>query len=216
MRAAGAAWASFHFVRIDPESRTVDGLSTLVLFVALNVIYLLCCIPIVTIGAATAALFEVMWRFADEERGHLVRGYFLALRSSWRQASLVYLATVLPALLLLFVSVFWFSLGTGLSAAAGTLCALGAIYCGAAFLFGCTLVARFENTARGTITNAYLFPAAQPLHALGALLVPALMAALVMIFHPVAFLFVTVGAALCGYVIARLLGAAFRRHAEPS
>lgn len=206
VRAGGPAWASFHFVRIDPESRTVDGVSTLVLFILLNVIYLLCCIPIVTIGAATAALLEVMWRFADEDRGHLVRGYFSALRSGWRAASVVYLATVLPLVVLVFVSVFWFSLGTGFSAAAG------ALYCAAAFLFGCTLVSRFDNTIGQTVRNAYLFPAAQPLHALGALLVPALMAALTMIFHPVVFLFLTVGAALCAYVISRLLGSAFRRH----
>lgn len=201
-------------MRIDPESKAIDGASTLVLFIALNVIYLLCCIPIVTIGAATAALLEVMWRFADEERGHLVRGYFSALRATWRQASAVYLATVAPALLLIFVSAFWFALGTGLSAAAGAITGLAALYCLAAFQFGCALVSRYENSARQTIKNAYLFPAAQPLFALGALLVPALMAAFVMIFHPVVFLFVTVGAAMCGYVVARLLGVAFRRYSR--
>lgn len=198
---------------IDPESRAVDGISTLVLFIALNILYLLCCIPIVTIGAATAALFEVMWRFAEEDRGHLLRGYFSAFRSDWRAGSVVYLATGLPFLVLAFVAVFWFSLGIGFSVVAGVVAGLGAVYCGVAFLFGCALVSRFSNTAWQTVKNAYLFPMAQPLPALGALLVPVVMVALIVIFHPVVFLFLTVGAAFSAYLVVRLLGIAFRRQA---
>ncbi|WP_169795838.1 YesL family protein [Curtobacterium ammoniigenes] len=197
-------------MQIDPDNKAIDGISTLVLFIALNVIYLLCCIPIVTIGAATAALFEVMWRFADEQRGHLLRGYFSALKGSWRSASIVAAATMLPMLLLAYVSVFWFALGIGLSALAGVITALGALYCGVAFLYGCALVARFENTARRTIRNAYLFPMAQPLLTLGVVLVLVVSAALMWIFHPALFLFATVGAAFGAYLMSRMFGLAFR------
>lgn len=189
----------------------LDGISTLVLFIALNVIYLLCCIPIVTIGAATAALFEVMWRFADEERGHMIRGYFSALGRNWRAASVLYLATAVPLLLLVFVATFWFTLGIGFSLVAGLVAVLGAVYCALAFLFGCGLISRFSNTIGQTLKNAYLFPVAQPLYALGALLIPLVTVAMMVIFHPLLFLMATVGVAFDAYLIARVLGSAFRR-----
>jgi hypothetical protein len=59
-------------VRIDPDSRSVQGLTTFLHFVALNVLYIVACLPVVTAGAATAALYEVTLRYADEERGYLL------------------------------------------------------------------------------------------------------------------------------------------------
>lgn len=49
--------------------------------VVLNLFYLLCCIPIVTIGAATAALYEAVWNLRRDE-GNPLRDYFRFFRSS--------------------------------------------------------------------------------------------------------------------------------------
>ena len=62
-------------MRVDPDSRSAQGLTTFLQFVALNVLYIVACVPVVTAGAATAALYEVALRYADEERGYLITGF---------------------------------------------------------------------------------------------------------------------------------------------
>ncbi|MBP2437221.1 DUF624 domain-containing protein [Microbacterium amylolyticum] len=46
-------------MRIDTDSRTLQGATTFLSFIGLNVLLLLTCLPIITIGAATSALFRV-------------------------------------------------------------------------------------------------------------------------------------------------------------
>jgi uncharacterized membrane protein YesL len=198
-------------MEINPDSRTVEGISSLVMLIVLNVIYLVCCVPIVTIGAATAALLAVMHRFAEEERGHLVRGYFSALRRDWLTASLVWLVLAVPAALLAFSAVFWISLG-GLSVIVGIIAAVAFVYCVAAMVFALAQVSRFENTVLQTVKNSLMFPMAHPLVTGGILVVLAVAPALIIVFHPAAFLYGTVGAAFSAYVIVRLTGRAFAAH----
>jgi len=66
-------------MKVDPESPAVQGLTTFLAFVVLNLLYLMTCLPVVTIGVATSALYEVTFRYADEERGNLLRDYIAAL-----------------------------------------------------------------------------------------------------------------------------------------
>ena len=49
-------------------------------FIALNLLYLICCLPIITIGAATTALLDVTLHYADGEKGYLIKDYFLSLK----------------------------------------------------------------------------------------------------------------------------------------
>ncbi|MDR2974577.1 MAG: YesL family protein [Propionibacteriaceae bacterium] len=76
-------------MRINPEGKTASGLMTFVQFISLNLIYLVTCLPIITIGVATSSLFEVTMRYADEERGYLIKDYFLAFKDNWWRASLL-------------------------------------------------------------------------------------------------------------------------------
>ena len=198
-------------MEINPDSKVADGVSTLVMFIVLNVVYLLCCVPIVTIGAASAALLDVMHRFANEERGHLIRGFFDALRRDWKPASLVYLMLGVPIAILLFASTFWFSFG-GLAIILGVVTAAAAVYAVAALVWACAQVARFEAPAVQTVKNALFFPMAHPLLSFGILIVLALAPAFTIAFHPAFFLYLTVGAALSAFVVVRLTNRAFASH----
>jgi len=83
-------------MKVDPESPAVQGLTTFLAFVVLNLLYLMTCLPVVTIGVATSALYEVTFRYADEERGNLLRDYIAALRRNAAQATAVFAALGLP------------------------------------------------------------------------------------------------------------------------
>ena len=199
-------------MRIDPENRALQGLTGFLSFVALNIIYLALCVPLVTIGAATSALFEVMLRFSDDERGRPLKDFFPAFGRSFGRATLVSLCLLPPAVLLAFSAAFWFSSDSILASAAAVIAVLGAVYLFAAFLYGMALVARFHNSVRQTLKNALLLPAAEPVRTLGILLFPLTAICLTILFPPFAFLLLTIGFTVGAYASAFLFRSVFARH----
>ncbi|MFE6971854.1 YesL family protein [Isoptericola sp. NPDC057653] len=204
-------------MRIDPDGRGVQGLTTFILFVVLNVLYLAACLPVVTVGAATSALLEVTLRYADDERGHLVRGFVVALRRNAWRGTAVLVALGVPAAMLVFSGVFWLSMSSVLSAVAGSLALLGAGYLLAALLYGLALVAWFDAPLRGTLRNALLLPLAEPARTLGLVLIPVGAACVAYVLPQTLFLAGTIGFSFGAYVCALVLHGVFRRRqAHPS
>ena len=198
-------------MRIDPESRGLNGLSTFLAFVALNVVYLVACLPIVTIGAATAALYEVMIRFSDEESGRPLRDWFAAFRTDFGRATLVSLALLVPFLVLAFSGFFWMSLSHVLAGAASALAFVGAVYLLASFLYGMAQVACFRNTVRQTIKNSLLLPVVEPVRTLGIVLIPVTGIVLTILFPPFVILLLTIGVSIGAYASAFLFRSVFAR-----
>jgi len=200
-------------MRIDPESRGVQGLITFLSFVGLNVVYLVTCLPVVTIGAATSALFEVTYRYSDDERGNLVKDYFPAFGRSFARATLLMLATLLPALAMAFAAVFWSQHQSPIAGAAMVLCIFAVTYLLMAFLVAMGLVARYRNTVRQTLRNAFLLPSAEPLRCFGVLLVPVTQLCLAIVSPSFWFVIVTIGCSVGAYGTAFLFRSMFSRHA---
>jgi uncharacterized membrane protein YesL len=199
-------------MRIDPDSRALNGFSTFLTFVALNLLYIVLCLPVVTIGAATSALFEVTIRYSDDESGRPLKDYFPAFRANFGRASVLMLCLLVPAALLGFSSVFWFAHPALFAGVAGVLAIIGAVYLFAAFLYAMAQVAYFRNTVRQTLRNALLLPAAEPVRTLGLLIIPVTAVALTILFPPVGFLVLTIGFSVGAYATAFLFRSVFARH----
>lgn len=45
-------------------------------FIVLNVLWVLCSVPIITIGASTTALYSMMLKIVANEEGYIIRGFF--------------------------------------------------------------------------------------------------------------------------------------------
>lgn len=74
-----------------PDGKLAAVLNTLGYLIVLNLLTLLCCIPVVTIGAAMTALYSMTMRLARGEEGSIVKGYFGAFRANFRQATILWL-----------------------------------------------------------------------------------------------------------------------------
>ena len=61
--------------------------------VLLTGLWILCSIPLVTIGAATAALYDVSFQMAENQEGYIVRSFFKSFRKNWKRATAVWLIT---------------------------------------------------------------------------------------------------------------------------
>lgn len=52
----------------------------------LNVLYLICCIPVVTIGTATTSLFYVTLKMCKNEEGYITKSFFHSFKVNFRQS----------------------------------------------------------------------------------------------------------------------------------
>lgn len=198
-------------MRIDPESRSVQGLTVLLHFVALNLLYLVSCLPLVTAGAATAALYEVTLRYADDERGYLLSGYLTALRRNLWPGTAVLALLGLPAAGAAFAAVFWLSAGGVLGTAAGVVALLLAVNLAAALLYGFALVARYDAPLGLTLRNAGMLPLAEPLRTGFLLLRPVATVAVLYVAPQAIVIVATIGFSVGAYVDALVLHSVFRR-----
>ncbi len=86
----------------SPDSPAMEALSRLWDLIMLNLLYFFTCIPIVTIGAATTALYDVCFRLREERDHGLLRQYFRAFSGNFKQATIVWVV-----LLALFADIIW-------------------------------------------------------------------------------------------------------------
>lgn len=79
------------------NSPFMQKLALLFDLMVLNLLTILCSLPIVTMGAAISALYDTVWRLRHHQ-GTLLRNYFGAFRSNFKQATLLYLPLLLAGL----------------------------------------------------------------------------------------------------------------------
>ena len=125
----------------------------------LNLLFIVCCIPVFTIGAACTALSYVTLKQAEQVDGYIVRGFFHAFKQNFKQSTLIWLIM----LFMLIVLIMDFMLTGGVNALPGSansimrvLLYIGFAFWIMVFLYVFPLLARFENTVFGTIRNAIL------------------------------------------------------------
>ncbi len=95
------------------ESRLHAVLTAVIDVVWLGLLWLLCSLPLLTLGAASTALYYSMVKCVRHERGHATSAFFRAFRQNFRQATLLWLGC-LAALALGLGDVYAFSrMGVG-------------------------------------------------------------------------------------------------------
>ena len=133
----------------------IDFLTTLCNFFALNLLFLITCIPIFTIGCSLASLYYVMGKETKGEYGYLVRTYIREFKRNFKNGTLAFLPLFAAGILLAFNLLFWPIRGTALSAGiTGLLLVLFVIWL-AIFHYTFALIGRFVNTPVNSIKNAW-------------------------------------------------------------
>lgn len=138
------------------DNPVMRGLSKLFDVACLNILWLIFCMPVVTIGASTTAMYSVMMKLVKDEEGYILRGFLAAFKENFRQSTLIWLVMLLLSVLLA-VDV-WIVSGIGGMARS----VFGILFFFAGFcLLGISvyvfpLLARYENTVRTTVKNAAL------------------------------------------------------------
>lgn len=115
-------------------------------FFMLSILWLICSLPIVTLGAASTALYYVTLKMAENKEGRLLPAFFSSFRQNLKQSSLIWLGFLFAGLLIV-VDLLWASQQGTLIAMAMfvTFAIIGLLYlCCLSFVF--VVLARCENT----------------------------------------------------------------------
>lgn len=135
-------------------------------FVMLNILFLITCIPIVTIGPAVCALYTVTLREVRNEQGYLICSYLKAFKENFRQAFFLSLLYTFVGAILLFNLAFWAQIKTTIGSVLLIIVAAFTLLYAVSLLYVFALNARFCNTIKQTIKNSLLIALANPVQTL--------------------------------------------------
>lgn len=137
----------------NPFFRTLGRLADLMI---LNICFIICCIPVFTIGAALTGMSYVLLKIAEKEEGYIFKAYWKSFRQNFRQATVIWLISLVLAVIVALDFVI-------LSNASGSFYSVMRMLVLAAVLiyvmilmYVFPLLARFENPIKATIKNALI------------------------------------------------------------
>ncbi len=203
----------------DPEGPLMTALGTFADIVICNILFCIFCLPIVTIGASMAALFTCMQGIIYNEGmndGLIFRDFWRAFRKNFKQATALWLLCLL--ILAFFVAYYWIvqSLGGAFAIVYQITFYLLILLFVFGFQYIFPLQARFENSVRNTLRNAWLLSiAALPWTVLNILLIIAAVY-ISFIMNPAAvdifvYLWGVCGFALVAYLSSFIFRQAFKK-----
>lgn len=124
--------------------------------IILNVIFLICCLPVVTIGASLTALHYVTLKMARNEESYIVRSFFKSFKQNFKQATIIHLIMlVIGAVLYLDLNIVNYFDKPVSQILYVFFIALGIIYL-LVFLYLYPVLAKFYNSIKNTFLNAFL------------------------------------------------------------
>ena len=141
-----------NFFSLDnPVMRFLDTMADLII---LNILFIVCSIPIITLGASATAMCYVTLKMRDGEEGSVFRNFFRAFRQNFVQATLIWIIlAALAGFLLADYLLIRDSEGTGYQVIR-ILLPLCAVLWGMVALYVFFIQARFQNTIPNTFRNA--------------------------------------------------------------
>ena len=137
---------------VDMENPVLRALSTTADLIVLNLLTVLCCLPVVTVGAALTALNTAAIKIVRGEESAPVKDYFRAFRVNFKKG------TVLGLIFLLIFAVLivdYLAAGNAVSILRPVITAIALLVLMLG-QYAFAMLARYENTLQGTLKNALL------------------------------------------------------------
>lgn len=123
----------------------------------LNVLWLIGCIPIITIGASTAALYECTIKLRNDGSLSVFKDFLQAFRANIKKATVLVLVVFAAIALLVGDIYILFLLGLASSVAGKIFAVVVIMLIVPALSYIFPLQAQFENTVFHTLKNAWIF-----------------------------------------------------------
>lgn len=124
--------------------------------VILNLLCVVCCLPIITAGASITAMFYVTLKMARDEESYILRSFFKSFKENFKQATIINIIMLLAAVMLYIdLTISRNIVGTLGTVMVFVFMVILLLYL-MLFTYIYPVLAKFYNTIRNTFTNAFL------------------------------------------------------------
>ena len=81
------------------DSKLYEFLSKIADLIIVNLLFIICSLPIVTIGASTTALYGVTKKMASNSEGYIFRSYFKLFKENFKQSTIMWIILLVLSLI---------------------------------------------------------------------------------------------------------------------
>lgn len=160
----------------------------------LNILFVICCIPVVTIGPSITAMFYVTLKMVRNEESYITKSFFKSFRQNFIQATAIWLIAIAAGGLLL-LDYYIVSGRISVSVGNGTMISVMQVLMIVVFIFYLftftfvfPLLSKFDNSIKNTIKNAFIMSIRHFPVTLGSIAV-GIIVALLIIYVPIMLMF---------------------------
>lgn len=138
------------------DSPLMNFLNKVADIMILNILFIIFCIPVVTIGASFSAAYYMGYKMVKDEESYIVKGFWKAFKENFRQSTIMWLIVLIVVAIIfsdyriILYSGIEFPRWMVISMVTVTVVVL----MGAVYMFA--LQARYTNTVKNTIKNSFL------------------------------------------------------------
>ena len=159
-----------------------------------NLLWIICSIPIVTIGASTTAMYYVTLRLVRDEDGYTIRSFFKSFKDNFKQATAIWLIFLAVGLILGFDLYFVLTMMA---------------YSTLRTVMTTVFLALFYNPVKKTIFNAFFMSIRHIFYTIGIVVMDVVLVLLTLTMIPQLLMF---GVALIAFVNSFFLNAVFKKY----
>ena len=139
---------------LQNDGKFVKVLNRIADLVGLNLLAILFCIPIVTIGASITAVYGCIFRIQEKREGYLTKDFWKLFKECFRSSTIIYLVGV-AVVAMLYLDYQIFATDSRLDILQ-VLVVAGGIVVAEIFTYAFPMESYFENSLKATVKNALL------------------------------------------------------------
>ena len=139
---------------MQKDGKFVKVLNRIADLVGLNLLAILFCIPIITIGASITAVYGCIFRIQEKREGYLTKDFWKLFKECFRSSTIIYLVGV-AVVAMLYLDYQIFATDSRLDILQ-VLVVAGGILVAEIFTYAFPMESYFENSLKATVKNALL------------------------------------------------------------
>ena len=139
---------------LQKDGKFVKVLNRIADLVGLNLLAILFCIPIITIGASITAVYGCIFRIQEKREGYLTKDFWKLFKECFRSSTIIYLVGV-AVVAMLYLDYQIFATDSRLDILE-VLVVAGGILVAEIFTYAFPMESYFENSLKATVKNALL------------------------------------------------------------
>ena len=139
---------------LQKDGKFVKVLNRIADLVGLNLLAILFCIPIITIGASITAVYGCIFRIQEKREGYLTKDFWKLFKECFRSSTIIYLVGV-AVVAMLYLDYQIFATDSRLDILQ-VLVVAGGILVAEIFTYAFPMESYFENSLKATVKNPLL------------------------------------------------------------